>query len=118
MTSRKAHVDFSSNIWTVSPLDLGIDKYAGVTTDMRVQNFKETKDDFLVATYFRFGRYLLICSSQPGGQPANLQAFGMINYFPSWDSKYTCNINVEMNYWPARSDESQRIARAFDTTDP
>ena len=62
-------------------LDLGIDKYAGVTTDMRVQNFKETKDDFLVATYFRFGRYLLICSSQPGGQPANLQGFGMINYF-------------------------------------
>lgn len=72
-----------------------------VITDMRVQNFKETKDDFLVATYFRFGRYLLICSSQPGGQPANLQGIWNDKLFPSWDSKYTCNINVEMNYWPA-----------------
>ena len=55
----------------------------------------------LVATYFRFGRYLLICSSQPGGQPANLQGIWNDKLFPSWDSKYTCNINVEMNYWPA-----------------
>lgn len=67
VTSRKAHVDFFKQYMDRVSLDLGIDKYAGVTTDMRVQNFKETKDDFLVATYFRFGRYLLICSSQPGG---------------------------------------------------
>ncbi|RHA51954.1 glycoside hydrolase family 95 protein [Phocaeicola vulgatus] len=101
MTSRKAHVDFFKQYMDRVSLDLGIDKYAGVTTDMRVQNFKETKDDFLVATYFRFGRYLLICSSQPGGQPANLQGIWNDKLFPSWDSKYTCNINVEMNYWPA-----------------
>ena len=82
-------------------LDLGPDRYADVTTDMRVQNFRETQDDFLVATYFRFGRYLLICSSQPGGQPANLQGIWNDKLFPSWDSKYTCNINLEMNYWPA-----------------
>ena len=53
--------------------------------------------------YFQFGRYLLICSSQPGTQPANLQ--GIWNpdagQYPAWDSKYTTNINVEMNYWPA-----------------
>ena len=54
-----------------------------------------------MATYFQFGRYLLICSSQPGGQPANLQGIWNDKLFPSWDSKYTCNINVEMNYWPA-----------------
>ena len=48
-----------------------------------------------------FGRDLLICSSQPGGQPANLQGIWNDKLFPSWDSKYTCNINVEMNYWPA-----------------
>lgn len=47
------------------------------------------------------GRYLLICSSQPGGQPANLQGIWNDKLFPSWDSKYTCNINLEMNYWPS-----------------
>lgn len=60
VTSRKAHVDFFKQYMDRVSLDLGIDKYAGVTTDMRVQNFKETKDDFLVATYFRFGRYLFM----------------------------------------------------------
>ena len=60
-------------------------------------------DPSLVAMYFQFGRYLLISSSQPGSQPANLQ--GIWNpdgrQYPAWDSKYTTNINVEMNYWPA-----------------
>ena len=101
ITSRRAHVDFFKQYMDRVSLNLGTDKYADVTTDMRVQNFKETKDDFLVATYFRFGRYLLICSSQPGGQPANLQGIWNDKLFPSWDSKYTCNINAEMNYWPA-----------------
>lgn len=68
---------------------------------MRVENFKQTNDAHLVATYFQFGRYLLICSSQPGGQPANLQGIWNDKLFPSWDSKYTCNINLEMNYWPS-----------------
>ncbi|MDR3651836.1 MAG: glycoside hydrolase family 95 protein [Paludibacter sp.] len=71
------------------------------TTDMRVQNFAKTNDANLVATYFNFGRYLLICSSQPGGQAANLQGIWNDKLLPAWDSKYTTNINVEMNYWPA-----------------
>lgn len=58
-------------------------------------------DNHLVATYYQFGRYLLICSSQPGGQAANLQGIWNDKLFPPWDSKYTANINVEMNYWPA-----------------
>lgn len=95
------HLDIYKGYMDRMDLDLGPDRHAGVTTDMRVQNFRETHDDFLVATYFRFGRYLLICSSQPGGQPANLQGIWNDKLFPSWDSKYTCNINVEMNYWPA-----------------
>lgn len=70
-------------------------------TDKQVETFKQTNDARLVATYFQFGRYLLICSSQPDGQPANLQGIWNDKLFPSWDSKYTCNINVEMNYWPA-----------------
>ena len=103
MTSRKAHVDFFKQYMDRVSLDLGIDKYAGVTTDMRVQNFKETKDDFLVATYFRFGRYLLISSSRPGNMPANLQGIWHNNVDGPWRVDYHNNINIQMNYWPACS---------------
>ena len=97
----KAHVAYFRQFMDRSSLDLGDDQFAHVTTDMRVERFKDTNDAFLVATYFKFGRYLLICSSQPGGQPANLQGIWNDKLFPSWDSKYTCNINLEMNYWPS-----------------
>lgn len=80
---------------------LGEDKFAHLTTDKRVEQFAKNHDDYLVATYFKFGRYLLICSSQPGTQPGNLQGIWCDKMFPSWDSKYTTNINTEMNYWPA-----------------
>lgn len=99
--SKREHVAFFKRYMDRVSLNLGPDQHAGVTTDMRVQNFKETNDAHLVATYFQFGRYLLICSSQPGGQAANLQGIWNDKLFPSWDSKYTCNINAEMNYWPA-----------------
>ena len=82
-------------------LNLGRGSTKQLPTDKRVERFGMTQDADLVATYFQFGRYLLICSSQPGGQPANLQGIWNDKLFPSWDSKYTCNINVEMNYWPA-----------------
>lgn len=72
-------------------------------TDVRIAEFSTSDDPGLAAMYFQFGRYLLISSSQPGTQPANLQ--GIWNpdagQYPAWDSKYTTNINVEMNYWPA-----------------
>lgn len=60
-------------------------------------------DPGLIANFFQFGRYLLISSSQPGTQPANLQGIWNPNarQYPAWDSKYTANINVQMNYWPA-----------------
>lgn len=80
---------------------LGNDKFAHLTTDRRIEQFAKNQDDYLVATYFKFGRYLLICSSQPGTQPGNLQGIWCDKMFPSWDSKYTTNINTEMNYWPA-----------------
>lgn len=72
-------------------------------TDQRIAEFSTNNDPDLVATYFQFGRYLLIASSQPGTQPANLQGIWNPNagQYPAWDSKYTTNINVEMNYWPA-----------------
>lgn len=99
--AKDKHVKFYEQYQNRTMLDLGMDKYSDIPTDKRVENFKETNDAFLVATYFKFGRYLLICSSQPGGQAANLQGIWNDKLFPSWDSKYTTNINLEMNYWPA-----------------
>lgn len=70
-------------------------------THLRVRDFNENYDPSLLALLFQYGRYLLICSSQPGGQPANLQGVWNDSYHAPWDSKYTVNINTEMNYWPA-----------------
>ena len=83
-------------------LELGEDKYKGVSTNKRIELFGTRTDNYLVATYFQFGRYLLISSSQPDNMnPANLQGIWNDKMFPSWDSKYTTNINLEMNYWPS-----------------
>ena len=83
-------------------LELGEDKYKGVSTSKRIEMFGTRTDNYLVATYFQFGRYLLISSSQPDNMnPANLQGIWNDKMFPSWDSKYTTNINLELNYWPS-----------------
>jgi alpha-L-fucosidase 2 len=70
-------------------------------TNERIRDFSKQFDPQLASLYFQFGRYLLISSSQPGGQPANLQGIWNDMVTPPWDSKYTTNINAEMNYWPA-----------------
>lgn len=84
-------------------LDLGTNSQADKTTDVRVREFATHFDPQLASLYFQFGRYLLICSSQPGGQPATLQGIWNAQTDPAWDSKYTININTEMNYWPAEA---------------
>ncbi|MBR6287673.1 MAG: glycoside hydrolase N-terminal domain-containing protein, partial [Bacteroidaceae bacterium] len=70
-------------------------------TNERLDKFYGSKDMGMVALLFNYGRYLLISSSQKGGQPANLQGIWNDKMFAPWDSKYTININTEMNYWPA-----------------
>ncbi len=83
-------------------LNLGEDAFANVPMNKRIEQFGRVTDNHLVATYFQFGRYLLISSSQPDNMnPANLQGLWNDKMFPSWDSKYTTNINLEMNYWPS-----------------
>ena len=82
-------------------LDLGTNDQAKLPTDQRVAQFAQTFDPQLVELYCQFGRYLLICCSQPGGQAANLQGIWNESRQAPWDGKYTTNINVEMNYWPA-----------------
>ncbi len=82
-------------------LDLGVTDSVKNPTDIRLERFAKGNDPQLVALYFQFGRYLLISSSRPGGQPANLQGIWNDQLTPPWDSKYTVNINTEMNYWPS-----------------
>lgn len=82
-------------------ISLGSTPSDRLPTSERIRNFASTKDPALVALLFQYGRYLLISSSRSGGQPANLQGIWNDSLTPSWDSKYTININTEMNYWPA-----------------
>jgi len=70
-------------------------------TDARLKNFGKTQDPALLALYFQYGRYLLIASSRPGTQPANLQGIWNDLVRPPWSSNWTANINIQMNYWPA-----------------
>ena len=81
-------------------LDLGATDDAKLPTDQRIRNFAASNDPSLVTLYFQYGRYLLIGCSRPGGQPANLQGLWNSDMSPPWGSKYTININTEMNYWP------------------
>lgn len=82
-------------------LDLGTTAAAALPTDERVRRGGQQDDPGLATLYFNYGRYLLIASSRPGSQPANLQGIWNESLNPPWGSKYTVNINTEMNYWPA-----------------
>jgi len=72
-------------------------------TTMRVNKIQTAPDPSMAALSYQFGRYLMLGSSRPGTEPANLQGIWNNNMNPSWDSKYTTNINTEMNYWPVES---------------
>lgn len=97
----KEHIEAYQRYFHRVKLDLGFTDAVKLPTDVRLEQFAHTYDPQFAALYFQFGRYLLISSSQPGGQPANLQGIWNHRLYPSWDSKYTININAEMNYWPA-----------------
>ena len=72
-----------------------------IPTDALLKQYPQQQDTRLVTLMFQYGRYLLLSSSRPGGQAANLQGIWNKERFAPWDSKYTININTEMNYWPA-----------------
>ncbi len=100
-TLRKAHIADHRRLFRRVELDLGTTEAAKRPTDERIRTFGKSDDPQLAALYFQFGRYLLICSSRPGSQPANLQGIWNDKIRPPWESKWTTNINTEMNYWPA-----------------
>lgn len=99
----KAHTDYYQSQFNRVSLSLGGEntKTAGQETVKRIAGFSQGNDPALAALMFQYGRYLLISSSQPGGQPANLQGIWNHQLNAPWDGKYTININTEMNYWPA-----------------
>jgi alpha-L-fucosidase 2 len=82
-------------------LDLGSGTKPSLPTDERLKQAAQSDDAGLATLVFQYGRYLLVASSRPGGQPANLQGIWNDSLTPPWDSKWTVNINTEMNYWPA-----------------
>ena len=98
---RHDHVADYQKFFRRVSLELGTSEAMGMPTDERIQRFATTNDPQLAALYFQFARYLLISSSRPGTQPANLQGIRNDLMTPPWSSKYTININTEMNYWLA-----------------
>lgn len=99
--AKEAHIAFYRQQFDRVKLDLGTSDAAAQETHVRVKHFNEGKDVSLATLLFQYGRYLLISSSQPGGQPANLQGIWNKDLLAPWDGKYTVNINLQMNYWPA-----------------
>lgn len=99
---RRDHVDDHRNLFRRVAIDLGPPAAGAldVPTDERVKRFG-AGDPGLVALHFQYGRYLLISSARPGGQPPNLQGMWNDEVRPPWSSNYTVNINTEMNHWPA-----------------
>lgn len=92
--------DYQAQFNTFS-INLGNGKNSALPTDQRIAAFNATDDPGLLSLFVQYARYLLISSSRPGGQPANLQGIWNSELTPPWGSKYTTNINLEMNYWPA-----------------
>ena len=97
---KEAHIQEYRGLFDQLSVDLGKNNDS-LPTDVRLARFASSPDPSFVALYMQYGRYLLISSSRPGTRPANLQGIWNDQLFPPWDSKYTSNINVEMNYWPA-----------------
>ncbi|MFB6725774.1 glycoside hydrolase N-terminal domain-containing protein [Kribbella sp. NPDC056345] len=100
-TLRARHVADYQQLYGRTSLDLGRTPAADQTTDVRIAQHNAVSDPQFSALLFQYGRYLLISSSRPGTQPANLQGIWNDQLTPAWDSKYTINANLPMNYWPA-----------------
>jgi len=98
---KDAHIREQRRLFRRVWLDLPRTAAAERPSDERIASYENESDPSLAALAFQFGRYLLIASSRPGTQPANLQGIWNASMNPPWDSKYTTNINTEMNYWPA-----------------
>lgn len=102
---RERHVaDYRGFFHRVALRLASVDEFDSLPTDRRLQRVQAGEQDHgLFALYYQYGRYLLLSSSRPGSLPANLQGIWNEHMLPPWDSKYTININAQMNYWHAES---------------
>lgn len=110
---KTAHIAAYQKYFNRVTLNLGKSNTDNLPTDERLQQFSKADDPSFAALYFQYGRYLLISASQPGGQAANLQGIWNNKVRPPWDSKYTININAEMNYWPAEKTNLSELHAPF-----
>ncbi|MET0654643.1 MAG: glycoside hydrolase family 95 protein [Pseudoxanthomonas sp.] len=108
------HLDEHRRLFRRVEIDLGRSVSAELPTDQRVREFAGGQDPSLVALYHQYGRYLLLCSSRAGSQPANLQGIWNDLMDPPWESKYTININTEMNYWPSEANALQECVEPLE----
>ena len=102
-TIRNSALKDYKNLFERVELDLPSTSNSYLPTDERMVNIQTNPDPQMSSLSYQFGRYVLISSSRPGTQPTNLQGIWNKDMNPSWDSKYTTNINTEMNYWPAEA---------------
>jgi alpha-L-fucosidase 2 len=107
------HIAYYQQYFNRVNLDLGTTDSIRKPTDVRILEFAKANDPHLAALYFQYVRYLLISCSQQGNQPANLQGIWNDLMSPPWDSKYTTNINAEMNYWPAEVTNLPELHQPF-----
>ncbi len=107
---KENHIEDFQTYFNRVNLDLGKSEISNRPTNERLISFQEDADPSLVSLLFQYGRYLLISSSREGTQPANLQGIWNDKLAPPWDSKYTININTEMNYWPAEITNLSELA--------
>ncbi|MBQ8521987.1 MAG: glycoside hydrolase family 95 protein, partial [Bacteroides sp.] len=111
--AKAAHIQYYKEQYERVKLDLGSTEQAEKPMDVRIKESSQAFDPHLLALYFQFGRYLLISSSQPGCQPANLQGKWNAKVNPPWSCNYTTNINAEMNYWPAEVTNLAELHQPF-----
>jgi len=97
---KRAHIQEYQTYYNTFDVNFGRSENESLPTDERLEKFATANDPAFAALYMQYGRYLLISSSRPGTQPANLQGIWNDLLTPPWGSKYTTNINLEMNYWP------------------
>ena len=100
---KDAHIKEYQHYFNTFSINLGKSNNEQLPTNERLEKFASSNDPSFVALYLQYGRYLLIASSRPGTRPANLQGIWNDQLNPPWGSKYTANINLEMNYWPAEA---------------
>jgi alpha-L-fucosidase 2 len=110
---KSAHIKKYKEYYDRVKLNLGKSDFTNKPTDQRLKEFVKGNDSEFVSLYFQYGRYLLISSSDKNGQPANLQGIWNNLISAPWDSKYTLNINTQMNYWLAENTNLAELHEPF-----